>query len=71
MKCSEGPYQGCISLMVKINAYAFKPINGKTRPFSEETFLNAYVNDYYESKPMRNKTKGVCKTTNSKYERVD
>ena len=45
--------------MENLNDYDFEPINRKMRPFSEESFLNAYVNDCHESEPVGTQTEIV------------
>ena len=54
---------------VKLNDYAFKPINGKMRSFLEEEFLDSWTNEYCEYKPIHNATKRLCTIIEAKYEK--
>ena len=45
----KGTYQGCTTTMADLNNYDFNFINGNMREFSEELFLNSYINKCYSS----------------------
>ena len=49
IECDKGPYQRCKTPMGNLNDFNFKPINIKIRPFSEDSFPNAYINEFHES----------------------
>ena len=48
----KGYYQGCMAPMVVINDYDFQHMNVELLPFSEEYFLNVYLNKCYKYKSV-------------------
>ena len=57
--------------MENLNDYDFEPINRKMRPFSEESFLNSYVNECHESEPVRTATNIVRKIIDASYKKAE
>ena len=60
----EGPNQGCSAPNVNIDDYDFEPINKNMLPFSEESFLDEYLNKCHESKPVRTEKADLNKRIN-------
>ena len=78
LKCSTNTiewikrtYQGCTTPTVNIDDYDFEPINRNMRTFSEESFLNAYVNNFHELEPVHTATNRVCTIFRTKYKKSD
>ena len=66
----EGPYEGCSAPMVDVKKYNFKSITDKTvKP--EESFLNLYVNECFESDNTISSTRIMRRILYAKYEKAD
>ena len=57
--------------MVNLYDYDLEPINRNMRTFSEESFLNAYVNGCHESEPVCTATNRVRTIIYANYENAD
>ena len=55
--------------MVDINYYDIKTLSEKIRLFLEESYLIFYLNECYELEPIRESTKQVHITLDTKYEK--
>ena len=57
--CEPGMHAGGTTPMIDLNYYAFEPINGEILPYLEESFINFYLNECFESVIVRGMSKRV------------
>ena len=66
----EGPYKGCLAPMVNVNKYNFNIITSKTvKP--EESFINMYVSECFESKSAIRAECRMRRILEAKYKKVE
>ena len=66
----EGPYKGCYAPMVDVDNYNFNILTAKTfKP--EESFINAYVSECFESEGAISATLIMYIILDTKYEKAD
>ena len=50
--CGKVPYQGFTAPMMCLNDYDFELLKIKMRPYSQDSFINAYLSEFCEPLPV-------------------
>ena len=66
----EGPHEGCLAPMVDVSNYDFMSITDKIVK-TEESFINSYVNESFESNSAISSTLRMRRIIDAKYEKAD
>ena len=69
IKADDGPLKGPISPMIYLCTYQFKDLN-TVKIIPEELFMNAYVEEVFESEHVRTSNKLLRTLLDDKYEKA-
>ena len=67
----DRPNEGCTSHIVGISTYYYEPMNLKDRVKTEDSFMNAYIKECFESENICSSTKILQKILDKKYKKAD